>query len=87
MEIDHFHLWPFDDNKFSNAKASALIDFSYLSYHGELTIRRFMRDNKISTYKQFNDALACRIADITIVSFLLLKCTFVGVMSSKTSIK
>ena len=68
-----FHLWPFKDDKFSCAKASALVDFAYLSYHGELTIRRFMRDNKISTFKQFEDAIACVIEDITIISFSGLK--------------
>ena len=73
MELQNFHLWPFKDDKFSHAKAAALIDFSYLSYCGELTVRRFMRDNKISTYAQFDDALTCRIADITIVSFSGLK--------------
>ena len=73
MEIDHFHLWPFEDDKFSNAKASALVDFSYLSYCGELTVRKFMHDNSILTYKQFDEALACRIEDITIVSYSGLK--------------
>jgi len=73
MELQNFHLWPFKDDKFSHAKAAALIDFSYLSYCGELTVRRFMRDNKITTYAQFDDALTCRIADITIVSFSGLK--------------
>ena len=73
MEIDKFHRWPFEDDKFSNAKASVLVDFAYLSYCGELTVRRFMRDNSILTYKQFDEALACRIDDITIVSFSGLK--------------
>lgn len=73
MEIDYFHLWPFKDDKFSHAKASALVDFSYLSYCGALTVRKFMRDNNIHTYKQFDEAIACRIDDITIVSFSGLK--------------
>lgn len=73
MELDYFHLWPFKDDKFSNAKAAVLVDFSFLSYCGTLTVRKFMGDNKITTYKQFDNAIACVIDDITIVSYSGLK--------------
>jgi hypothetical protein len=77
MEIDHFHLWPFEDDKFSYAKASALVDFAFLSYCGALTVRKFMRvrnpHNNVIVHKQFEDAIACVIEDITIISFSGLK--------------